>query len=213
MFLHSTKAKYCGTNQGGRYTKHVYIGSQRVVSKIGDLDSYGSDLHRIQYAGSETDGLKENSLSKEYLPVNYKDCFAKTLVNKPYMSAKDLFNLMFLQHPKWVLCLIRLRDLIVKPFGLKANKSFENLIVEQNNNEIILGTADKHLTFYVSLFCSDLDNKKQAISISTIVKYKNILGRIYFAAIWIFHRIIVNSLFRRAVKKWLSRDNITTTKD
>lgn len=75
------------------------------------------------------------------------------------------------------------------------------------------GTADKHLTFYVSLFCSDLDNKKQAISISTIVKYKNILGRIYFAAIWIFHWIIVHNLFRRAVKKWLSRDNITTTKD
>ena len=41
----------------GRYTKHIYIGSQRVVSKIGDFDSYGSDPRRIQYAGSETDGL------------------------------------------------------------------------------------------------------------------------------------------------------------
>ena len=40
-----------------RYTKHIYIGSQRVVSKIGDFDSYGSDPRRIQYAGSETDGL------------------------------------------------------------------------------------------------------------------------------------------------------------
>lgn len=39
------------------YTKHIYIGSQRVVSKIGDFDSYGSDLRRIQYAGCETDGL------------------------------------------------------------------------------------------------------------------------------------------------------------
>ena len=48
---------YLVANQGGRYTKHIYIGSQRVVSKIGDLDSYGSDPRRIQYAGSETDGL------------------------------------------------------------------------------------------------------------------------------------------------------------
>ncbi len=150
--------------------------------------------------------IQENSLIKKYLPANYKDCFAETLIDKPFMSAKDLFNLMFLQHPKWVLCLIRLRDLMVKPFGLKTNKSFENLIVEQNNNEIILGTADKHLTFYVSLFCSNINNK-QTISVSTIVKYKNILGRIYFAAIWIFHRIIVHSLFKRAIKKWLSRDD------
>ena len=48
---------YIVANQGGRYTKHIYIGSQRVVSKIGDFDSYGSDPRRIQYAGSETDGL------------------------------------------------------------------------------------------------------------------------------------------------------------
>ena len=40
-----------------RYTKHIYIGSQRIVSKIGDFDSYGSDPRRIQYVGNETDGL------------------------------------------------------------------------------------------------------------------------------------------------------------
>ena len=28
---------YLVANQGGRYTKHIYIGSQRIVSKIGDL--------------------------------------------------------------------------------------------------------------------------------------------------------------------------------
>ena len=48
---------YLVANQGRRYTKHIYIGSQRVISKIGDFDSYGSDPRRIMYAGSETDGL------------------------------------------------------------------------------------------------------------------------------------------------------------
>ena len=48
---------YLVANQGGRYTKHIYIGSQRIVSKLGDFDSYGSDPRRIRYAGSETDGL------------------------------------------------------------------------------------------------------------------------------------------------------------
>ena len=60
---------YLVANQGGRYTKHIYIGSQRVVSKIGDFDSYGSDPRRIQYAGSETDGLS----------VDYKVKYAEQL--------------------------------------------------------------------------------------------------------------------------------------
>ena len=55
---------YLVANQGGRYTKHIYIGSQRVVSKIGDFDSYGSDPRRIQYAGSETDGLSVDYKAK-----------------------------------------------------------------------------------------------------------------------------------------------------
>ena len=45
------------TKAGGRYTKHIYIGSQRIVSKIGDFASYGSDPRRIAYAGSKTDAV------------------------------------------------------------------------------------------------------------------------------------------------------------
>ena len=48
---------YLVANQGGRYTKHIYIGSQRIVSKLSDLDSYGSDPRRIPYTGSETDAV------------------------------------------------------------------------------------------------------------------------------------------------------------
>ena len=75
LFLHEINKEniyvspYLVANQGGRYTKHIYIGSQRVVSKIGDFDSYGSDPRRIQYAGSETDGLS----------VNYKVKYAQQL--------------------------------------------------------------------------------------------------------------------------------------
>ena len=48
---------YLVANQGGRYTKHIYIGSQRIVSKLGDFDSYGSDPRRIPYAGNEADAV------------------------------------------------------------------------------------------------------------------------------------------------------------
>ena len=48
---------YLVADQGGRYTKHIYIGSQRIVSKLGDFASYGSDPRRIPYAGSEADAV------------------------------------------------------------------------------------------------------------------------------------------------------------
>lgn len=143
---------------------------------------------------------QKNNLIIKYLPADYKDCFWDEITEKPYMSVNELFNLMFSQYPKWIMRMYYIRNLIVKPFGVKINKSFANMVIEQNENEIIIGAKDKHLTFHVSLFCSDVKDKTQEVSITTIVKYENILGRIYFAAIWLFHRIIVSYLFKRAIK-------------
>lgn len=42
---------------GEHYTKHIYIGCQRIVSKIGDFTSYGASPRRIQYAGKEVDAV------------------------------------------------------------------------------------------------------------------------------------------------------------
>ena len=68
---------YLVANQGGRYTKHIYAGSQRIVSKVGDFASYGSDPRRIEYAGANTDGLTVDYKSKyaaqqQVIKDNYK---------------------------------------------------------------------------------------------------------------------------------------------
>ena len=55
---------YLVVSKGGQYTKHIYIGSQRIVSKLGDLDSYGQDPRRVEYAGSEVDGAKVDYKAK-----------------------------------------------------------------------------------------------------------------------------------------------------
>ena len=68
---------YLVAGQGGKYTKHIYVGSQRIVSKLGDLASYGVDPRRIPYAGNEADGLT----------INYKDKYAKQL-----QSIKDNYK-------------------------------------------------------------------------------------------------------------------------
>ena len=68
---------YLVANQGDRYTKHIYAGSQRIVSKVGDFASYGSDPRRIEYAGANTDGLSVDYKSKyaaqqQVIKDNYK---------------------------------------------------------------------------------------------------------------------------------------------
>jgi RHS repeat-associated protein len=69
---------YLVVSRGGNYTKHIYIGSQRIVSKLGDLDSYGQDPRRIAYAGSEVDGANVDFAGKyreaqETLKDRYSD--------------------------------------------------------------------------------------------------------------------------------------------
>ena len=49
---------YLVAQNGGRYTKHIYIGSQRIVSKLGDFDSYGADPRRVEKAGESFSGVK-----------------------------------------------------------------------------------------------------------------------------------------------------------
>ena len=70
---------YLVAGQGGKYTKHIYVGSQRIVSKLGDLASYGADPRRIPYAGNEADGVT----------VNYKD---KDKYNQQLQSIKDNYK-------------------------------------------------------------------------------------------------------------------------
>ena len=84
--------------------------------------------------------IQINSLIKKYLPANYKDCFGDKITEKPYISVNELFNLMFTQYPKWIMSIYNIRNLIVKPFGIKINKSFVNMIIEQDDNEIIIGS-------------------------------------------------------------------------
>ena len=68
---------YFVATQGGRYTKHIYIGSQRIVSKLGDLASYGQDPRRIPYAGTVSDAISVDydtkyALQQQVIKDNYE---------------------------------------------------------------------------------------------------------------------------------------------
>ena len=42
------------------------MGSQRIVSKIGDLESFGADPRRVVYAGHGVDGIDEVDFAGKY---------------------------------------------------------------------------------------------------------------------------------------------------
>ena len=136
----------------------------------------------------------------KYLPSDYSDSVSKRIKSAEPLSPDNIFEEMFCNFPKPVDWLFKLRNAIVKPFGLQGGGGFGKLISERNDEEIILSKNDKHLCFWVSIYCSQPINGWQEASVTTVVKYNNFLGRIYFIGIWAFHKLLVKGLFRRAIK-------------
>ena len=54
---------YLVVTNGGRYTKHIYAGSQRIASKMGDIDAFGADPRRMEYAGAD---IREIDFADKY---------------------------------------------------------------------------------------------------------------------------------------------------
>ncbi len=57
---------YMVLEKGGQYTKHIYIGDQRIVSKLGDVGSFGVDPRREQYAGEDVSGTNVPDYKTKY---------------------------------------------------------------------------------------------------------------------------------------------------
>lgn len=137
-----------------------------------------------------------NSLIENYLPADYVDSFSRVVACKQAITPEEFCNLAFGQLPKWIDWLMKLRNAIVKPLGLDTKSRFTNMIHAQNSSEIIFGMPDKHLTFHVSMLCGEYKDDKQQLQITTVVKYNNWLGRVYFFVIRPFHGIIIRAILK-----------------
>lgn len=152
--------------------------------------------------------LPKNSIVKEFINIiDYKDTF-KVQLDKADISIEEIYLNIFSYSPKWVDNLLNLRNKIVKPFGIitvtneikKENvkvgeKSGIFNIYAITENEIIAGENEKHLDFRVSIL---KDN--ETLTISTLVQYNNCLGKLYFFIVKPFHKIVVKSMMKNAVK-------------
>lgn len=147
----------------------------------------------------KTHDTYKNTLVADYLPVDYIDSFSRDIQGAT-ITPDEFFDRAFKQFPGWINALMKLRNALVRPLGLDTQTRFTDKICGKNASEIIFGMPDKHLTFYVSLWCGAEKNGRQKLKITTLVNYNNRLGRFYFFIIRPFHKIIVCSILKKVEK-------------
>lgn len=145
--------------------------------------------------------IPKDSLINHYLPADYTDTLSKEVAVKERITPDAFFEMTFSSFPSWIEWLLQLRNVLVKPFGLDTESRFFDAVCERSADEIIWGMPDKHLDFHVSMRCGALHDNRQELSITTVVRFNNALGRLYFFVIRCFHGIIIRSLLNGVERK------------
>ena len=113
------------------------------------------------------------------------------------ISAAELSRTFF-SAPEWIVMLMKFRNAIMKPFGLKGERNLSDLVSIESENTAQISKTDKHLDFIIALTTATAGNENQRISVCTKVRFNNRMGKIYFALIKPFHKIICKTLIKRA---------------
>ncbi len=113
----------------------------------------------------------------------------------PKQAAEIAFKM-----PIWATTLLLLRNAIVKPFGLKTEIEDETSdtifpTTFESEDEILLGTDDKHLNFRISVLQQD-----GRIHMATWVHRNNWFGRLYLMIVMPFHILIVRNCMTRVAR-------------
>jgi hypothetical protein len=121
------------------------------------------------------------------------------------LDARHAAVKMLEQQPRWIRALMTLRDLFVRPFGLKTTETARRgaadrigifPVLSETPQRIVAGLNDRHLDFRVVVAVIGSDTG-QSITATTVVLTHNWLGRAYLAIILPFHRLIVRSMLRQ----------------
>lgn len=117
----------------------------------------------------------------------------------PIEAAKEL-----LEHPpRWISLLMRLRNRVVsllglRPVEMKAGDFAGGFpILESSAERVVLGFDDRHLDFRIIVDLRDSQQGGQVLGVTTLVRRKNALGRIYLLLVEPFHRLIVPATMSR----------------
>lgn len=209
------------------------------ISALGPKSGYLS-YATVKHDIAVKDTLPQDSLLHRHLAdktVHHEDFMilslsAHTLTRS---SASELLETLlngFLNYsPKGVSRLMRVRNSLVKPFGLRTSPlgcpvstllsdhsvdMFRNrfpvvdqrITADDSFAQVILGTDDKHLMFRSCVGVKIMDDQSIEISLGNRVHCLNAFGNVYMTLIELLHRLYIGpSMLQRAVDYALLQQN------
>jgi hypothetical protein len=159
---------------------------------------------------------------RNFTETNYEDAISIDIPSHTDYTIDYLTTVFFTSFPGWVLGFFKLRNIIVKPFGLASsekinfkdldiNKTYNNgeravffNLLKRSDNELVMADNDKHLNFRTSIMLLPSENEGFTRLYSlTIVKFNNLLGKLYFFPVKPFHILIIKTLLKTTRKNLL----------
>jgi Protein of unknown function (DUF2867) len=124
------------------------------------------------------------------------------------LDARRAAEKMFARGPRWIEVLLRLRNTMIAPFGLKKSGAGEPApggmigifpVLSETPERLVAGFNDHHLDFRVVVDVAPAEAGQQ-VTTTTLVLTHNLLGRAYLAVIMPFHRLIARVMLRQAAE-------------
>jgi hypothetical protein len=147
---------------------------------------------------------------RDLLPsADFADAFS-LVVDEPSLDAIAAAKRAMARPPGWISALMSLRDLLVRPFGLRTRHDRSLVrthrigafpVLSQTPERVVMGLDDRHLDFRLVVDVAPLDERRRDVVATTLVRTHNRLGRIYLAAILPFHRRIVPGIMANVARR------------
>lgn len=118
------------------------------------------------------------------------------------VNARDACTRMVLHGPRWIDALLRLRNILVTPFGLKTSGEGAPAphgliglfpVLSETPERLVAGFDDSHLDFRIVVDVTG-DAGGHQVTSTTLVRTHNLLGRTYLALIMPFHKLVVRGI-------------------
>ena len=166
---------------------------------------------RVTTIAVPREGLLPAALSR----IDYSDAFELTLEMTPHPSLDAVAWAMLGTAPAWVIGLMRARNAVVGPLGLKVDlpefqPQVEPLaaggrvgifrVIARSDDELLAGEDDRHLDFRIALRVRG-DASGCRVVLATAVRFNNWLGRAYFTPVAPMHRWIVPAMMRDGARR------------
>lgn len=124
------------------------------------------------------------------------------------VNAREACTRMVLNGPCWVDALLRLRNILVRPFGLKTSGEGAPApggliglfpVLSESPERLVAGFDDSHLDFRIVVDVSGNAASRRVTS-TTLVRTHNLLGKTYLTLIMPFHKLVVRNMMGRIVE-------------